>query len=469
MTTLLLALALATAPGPCDPVEISPRPDPETAAAYRKIGDDERAAGARETAVTAYRAAAALDPSDGASRDALRRLCATPIEESADPFRRGLHLMDRGELRAAVTEFQKAQAGHPDASAALLEGVCLYRLDEDKAAEVVLRLAANDPDVQDSARFYLGLIALRRGDSFSAAPLFDGLVASSGYGTVAADMALIAQRSGRFSVSALTSVGWNSNLTLAPSGYVTSGASGGSAAIAASGLWRPTGESGPYVRLSGAYQKQFHLTAFDTGAASGAAGWQLGHADRAIFAEYAYTYSALGGAPYLSSNRLLASGWLTWGDFTLTATYLARFEAYQSIYEPFSGTLQWAEARGAWWFGPFAHLGVSYRLGGDGAQVNYLSWFEHGPHADFFAQLGRSVRIGLDASLAFRTYGAVAPGPNVVRADTYLTGAAVVEYDLGTHWTIQATLGARKAYSNLPQFSYFAFMPTVGVAYLAGF
>jgi Flp pilus assembly protein TadD len=469
MTALLLALALTTSPDACDPVELSTRPDSSVAATYRRVGDEERAAGARSTAVAAYRSAAALDPSDETSRRALRELCAESSQQVPDPFRRGLERMDAGDLRGAVGEFRQAQATRADPSAALLEGVCLYRLDDDAAAESAFLLAEADPAVRDSARLYRGLIALRRGDSPAAARMFDPLVASPGFGTVAADMALIARRSGRFTVSALATLGWDSNLTLAPSGYATSGASDGSASIAASGLWRPTGESGPYLRVSGAYQQQFRLTAFDIGSGSGAVGWQVGHADRALVAEYAYTYSALGGAPYLSSNRLLASGWSTWGSFTLTGTYLARFESYQSIYEPFSGTLQWMEARGAWWFGPFARLGVSYRLGVDMVKVNYLSWLEHGPHADFYAQLGRSFRVGLDASLAFRPYQAVAPGLGVVRSDTYLTGAAIAEYDLGNHWTVQASLGARKAFSNLPQYAYFSFVPTLGVAYLAGF
>lgn len=468
MTGLLLALVLAATPGPCDPVILAPRPEPTAAAAYRSVGNDERAAGARETAAAAYRMAASLDPSDTASRDALRTLCAQR-DEGIDPLHAGIELMDQGEFRRAIVEFQKVQAGQPNPAAALLEGVCHYRLGEDKAAEPVLRVAETDPEVRDSARFYLGLIALRNGNSSVAAPLFDGLVANPAFGVVAADMALLSRRTGRFTVAAVATVGWDSNLTLAPSGYATTGASDGSASIAASGSWRPSGESGPYLRVAGGYQQQFHLTAFDTGSASGAAGWQLGHADRALVAEYAYAFSALGGAPYLSSNRLLASGWWTWGSFTLTGTYLARFESYQSIYEPFSGALQWAEARGAWWFNPVTRLGLSYRLGIDSAKVNYLSWVDHGPHADFFVQLGRSFRVGLDVSLAFRTYGAVAPGPGVVRLDTYLNGAALAEYDLGNNWALQASIGVRNAKSNLPQFSYFAFVPTVGIAYLAGF
>ncbi|HET8725055.1 MAG TPA: tetratricopeptide repeat protein [Anaeromyxobacteraceae bacterium] len=467
MTALLLALALATDPGACDPVQPAPTPDPAAASAYRQVGDEERAAGARETAVAAYRKAASLDPADAASRDALRELCSAGTAAPPDPFRVGLDLMERGDLRGAVREFEKARATRPDAAAALLQGICLYRLGDDDVAEPVLRVAEADPAVRDSARFYLGLLALRRGDSATAAPLFDGVVGN--FGTVASDLALIARRSGVFTVSALASVGWNSNLTLAPSGFVSSGASDGNASIAASGLWRPMGESGPYVRVSGAYQQQFTLTAFDTGTGSGAVGWQLGHADKALVAEYAYSYTALGGSPYLSANRLLASGWLTWGSFTATATYVARFESYRSIYEPFSGALQQAEVRGAWWFGPFARLGVSYRLGVDGAKVDYLSWVEHGPHADFYAQFGRSVRLGLDAAVAFRTYGAVAPGPAVVRSDTLLTGSAVLEYDLGNHWAAQASLAAQRGWSNLAQYSYSAFIPTLGIAYLAGF
>lgn len=467
MTALLLALALSTDPGPCDPVQPAATPDLAAASAYRQVADEERAAGSQETAVAAYRKAASLDPADTASRVALRELCVSGSPAASDPFRAGLDLMDRGDLRGAAKEFEKARATRPDAAAALMQGICLYRLGDDDAAGPALRSAEADPAVQDSARFYLGLLALRRGDSSTAAPLFDGVVGS--FGTVASDLALIARRSGIFTVSALASVGWNSNLTLAPSGYASTGASDGNASIAASGLWRPAGESGPYLRVSGAYQQQFALTAFNTGTGSGAVGWQLGHADKALVAEYAYSYTALGGAPYLSANRLLASGWLTWDSFTLTATYVARFESYQAIYQPFSGALQQAEARGAWWLGPFARLGVSYRLGVDGAKVNYLSWIEHGPHADFYAQLGRSVRLGLETALAFRTYGAVAPGPAVVRSDTFLTGAAVLEYDLGNHWAAQATLAGQRNWSNLPQYSYSAFIPTLGIAYLAGF
>jgi hypothetical protein len=72
-------------------------------------------------------------------------------------------------------------------------------------------------------------------------------------------------------------------------------------------------------------------------------------------------------------------------------------------------------------------------------------------------------------AVAFRTYGAVAPGPGVVRSDTGLTGAAVLEYDLGSHWAAHATLAFQRNWSNLPQYSYVAFVPTLGIAYLAGF
>lgn len=467
MTALALLLALAVSQAPCQPVEPAPVPDPATAATYRRVGDAELAAGARDTAAAAYRKAAALDPGDEASRRALRDLCLTSRPAAPDDFRQGLELMDRNDLRAAAEAFRRARAGAPDGPAALLEGVCLYRLGDDAAARLALDDASRDPSVQDSARFYLGLIALRHGDSATAAPLFESLTSS--YGTVAADMALLARRTGILTVSALALTGWNSNVTLAPNGFATTGASDGFASFAASALWRPTGESGPYARVAGTWQQQFTLTAFDMGTASGALGWQLGHADRALVAEYAYTFSSLGGAPYLSANRLLGSGWLTWGSFQLSATWLGRFENYLSVYEPFSGFLQWAEVKGSWWFGPFARLGASYRLGTDSTSTSYLSWLEHGPHVELQWQLLRSLRLGVEATLGFRTYGAVAPGPGVVRVDTSLSGAAGLEYDLGAHWALQATLTAWQSWSNLPQFTWLQVVPSVGVAWLAGF
>lgn len=191
MTALLLALLLAAQPSPCDPVQPAPRADPAAAASYRTVGDAERASGARDTATTAYRLAASLDPADPDSRRALRELCETEGAAAVDPFRRGVERMERGDLREAVADFQAVRAARPDAPSALLEGVCLYRLGDDRGAEPAFHAAEGDPEVGDTARFYLGLIALRRGDSQQAAPLFDGLVASSGYGLVAADMALI--------------------------------------------------------------------------------------------------------------------------------------------------------------------------------------------------------------------------------------------------------------------------------------
>ena len=59
MSALLLALVLAAAPDPCEPVEPSSRPDPAAATAYRRVGDEEMASGARATAAAAYRMAAA--------------------------------------------------------------------------------------------------------------------------------------------------------------------------------------------------------------------------------------------------------------------------------------------------------------------------------------------------------------------------------------------------------------------------
>ncbi len=96
MIAALLALAIGAADA-CAAVEPASTPDPAAAARYRQVGDAERAAGSRDTAVVAYRAAAALDPADSASRNALRALCMGGTARG-DQFQDGLRRMRSGDL-----------------------------------------------------------------------------------------------------------------------------------------------------------------------------------------------------------------------------------------------------------------------------------------------------------------------------------------------------------------------------------
>jgi tetratricopeptide (TPR) repeat protein len=478
----LLTVALA-AVDPCAPVEPAGKLDPAAAEAYRKVGDAERAAGSQRTAAVAYRSALAHDPSDRAARKALNALCREGTGEN--DFQQGIHLMDAGDLRGAVAGFQRARAGGQDPSAALLEGICHYELGEDEQAKPLLREAEAAPVHRDAARFYLGLLALRRGETYEAASLLDSAAANPGLRDIALDMARYSRRSGKLVLSFLGEAGWDSNVILLPTGATAAGqASDSLAGFSGSVLYRPHGESGPYLRLSGLYRKQMQIGTLDFGGLSGAAGWQLGRASRHLVAEYDYDYRTLGGSPFLSAHRLLASGSLTIGSVLLSATYFARFESYQdSLNSSFSGVVRYSSFSGVVHNGDASILfpagralwiGLGYGVGHDAADVADYSWFQHGPRAQLRWQPGRALRFEVDAYVNFRPYDNLATyvinnvPDTVKRSDTFLDGLALAEYDLGDRWALRLSVEVLRALSNVSAFDFVKVVPVLGIAYTLG-
>ncbi len=461
----ILASMLVAAVDPCAPVQPAAVRDPGGAAAYRKVGDAERSAGSPETAAMAYRSALARDPSDAASRRALHELC----REAGGAFQRGIARMDAGDLRGAIAAFREARAQSPDPSAALVQGVCHYELGEDGEARAALREAASAPAHREAAQFYLGLIALRDGDSGEAARLLDSAAANPGFAPAASDLARLARRSGKLVFSLLAESGWDSNTQLAPGGTPISTSSDGSLGATATGLYRPRGESGPYLRATGLYRGQARFSDLDFGGVSGAAGWQLGHADRGLLGEYNYDYRLLGGSSFLSAHRLLAGGWVPAGPLTLGASYFARFESYPAaLYAPFSGTLHRAEGTVALRLGRSGRLALGYHLARDGVERSELSWTEHGPGAELRVALAPRLRLGINAAVSLRDYDAVDPSLNLKRSDKYLDAVALMEWDVGARFTVRFSLDGRKAFSNAAAFDYVRIAPTLGIAYIIG-
>jgi len=461
----ILASMLLAAAHPCAPVEPAPVRDPASASAYRKVGDAERSAGSPETAARAYRAALALDPSDGAARRALDDLC----REAGGPFRRGMARMDAGDLRGAIAAFREARAQGSDPSAALVEGVCHYELGEDGEARAALREAATASAHREAAEFYLGLIALREGDSGEAARLLDAAAANPGFAPAASDLARLARRSGKLVFSILAESGWDSNAQLAPGGTPISTSSDGSLSVTATGLYRPRGESGPYLRATGLYRAQARFTDLDFGGVSAAAGWQLGHARRGLLAEYDYDYRLLGASSFLSAHRLLAGGWMPAGPLTLGASYYARFESYRAaLYSPFSGTLQRAEGTVGLRLGRSGRFTLGYHLARDGVERSELSWTEHGPGAELRVALARRLRLAVNAAVSLREYDKLDPALGIQRSDRYLDAVALLEWDVGDRLTARFSLDGRKAFSNAAAFDYVRIAPTLGLAYVFG-
>lgn len=460
---IVLALSLGAA-DPCAPVEPARVPDPAAAALYRSVGDGEASRGSDETAALAYRRAASLDPGDARSRAALARLCRAPAP-ATDPAREGMAKMDAGDLRGAVADFRAARAREEDPSVALLEGISLYELGEDRQSEQALRAAERSPADADLARLYLGLLALRDGAASRAASLFDAASASASLAPAAQDLARLARSEGRWALTLEAASGYDTNVNLAPPSGQPSSQGDGQYALAATGIYRPLGSDGPYLRGQGFLNQQLRLGTYDTSGADAAAGWQLRRASWAALAEYDYAYRTFDHARFLSAHRLLASAWTAFGDLTVGATYFARFDSYADGYSPFSGTLQAGELRSAFPLTPRVRLGLAYGAARDAARLGVLSYVEHGPRAELRVLVGRGVWAGADVAATFRRYDDFDPSLSARRSDTYLDAGALVEWNPSPRWTARLALRGRRALSNVGGFEYTKLVPTVGLAY----
>jgi hypothetical protein len=479
MTGALLGLLLA-ATDPCAPVALAATPDPEAAAAYRQAGDDERAAGGIESATVAYRAAAALDLRDAASRHALGALC-TQVQTRADPFRAGLAQMEAHQWQAAAASFRQARRSSGDPSAALLEGICDYQLGDDAAAEPLLRLAEARPEHQDLARFYLGLVALRAGAAPRAAALFAEASANPVLGALAADLSRLTRQDARLVLTFLAEAGFDSNVTLAPAGASTStGGTGGMMGggtmsgeglygLAASALYRPFGPSGAYLRGEGFLRQQPRLGAYDVGGVGAALGWQLVRGGDGLLAEYAYAFRTFGGSPYLSANRLTGAGWLSAGGLTWSARYAGQLEDYRSsTLDGFSGVLHHGELRVALPFATSGWMALTYGGSRDAARLAIASYTEHGPKLDVRLLLSSRLRLGASAGVTLRAYDAKDAVIGVTRSDRYLDGSVLAEFDLASGWTARCSVEGRKAFSNAAAFEYDKLVPMIGIAWQMG-
>jgi tetratricopeptide (TPR) repeat protein len=463
IASLLVAVAVAAA-DPCAPVERAASADPGAASTYRAVAEAEEEAGSRDTAILAYRSAAALDPADSRSRAALERYCGAG--PAVDPFREGLARMDAGDLRGAIADFRTARKRADDPSLALLEGICQYELGDVREARPLLRRAERSPDDADLARLYLGLIALREGAASEAASLFDAASASAAIAPVAADLARLARSEGTWAITFTAASGYDSNVNLAPPGAPPAREADGLYTFGATGLLRPWGWEGPYLRGQGILNQQFTLGAFNVAGGDLAGGWQLRGGRWSAVGEYDLAYRTFGGSPFVTSHRLLASAsTVVASDVMLGATYFARFESYADGFSPFSGTVQGFEARASFPAGSRARLALVYGLARDVARLSILSYLEHGPRAELRVLTSRGSRLGVDLAATFRGYDAYDTTLGTRRRDTYLDAAAFMEWDLSAGWAARAALRGRRALSDVSGFEYAKLVPMAGLAY----
>jgi tetratricopeptide (TPR) repeat protein len=472
MTAALLALVLG-ALDPCATVEPAPEPDRGAARLYRETGEAELAAGSRETAIAAFRSAAALDPEDGVSRAALGRLCREPgAPGAAGAFAEGIRRMDDGDLRGAAALFEPLRRAG-DASAALLEGICRLELGETEESVALLRQAERVPAHRDIARFYLGVAALRTGDGDEAARLFDQASESPTLAPVAAELGWLAHRDGRFVLSLQARTGYDSNVALAPDqpagASATTAAGDGFYGLSAAALWRPRGPDGPYLRAAGLLDQNMQLTAYDLGSAEAAAGWRFAPGEgRGLSGEAGGLFERFGGAPYLSAATLRGSAWATTGAVVWNVSYLARFESYATEWDAFSGVLQRVEGKATWLLGARGWLAVGYAVSRDAAQLDITSWLQQGPMAELRLVLGPRWWVGLAAQANLRTYDAYDATLGARREDRTLEGAAFLDWALTPSWTARLGLDARRTLSNVAGFEYARVAPTIALGWVFG-
>ncbi len=252
---MLLALLLAVV-DPCAPPEPASRPDPAAAQAYLEVGESEAG---HPDALEAFREALRLDPANARALAGFQAACRA----QDDQFRRARTLMEAGDRAAAIRLFEEILSEGPSPPAALLEGICLYELEQDRPAERLLLEAVADESVADSARFFLGLIARRRGDQAQAERLFAGVAQGTSPMREQADRLLRESPAARsLSISLLAEAGYDSNVTLSPSG-APAGADG-LGSLGAALVWKPIG--GLFARATGFYRAQTQLNDYNLGA-----------------------------------------------------------------------------------------------------------------------------------------------------------------------------------------------------------
>jgi len=459
---LLVALALSA--DPCDAGPPAPAKDERASRAYREVGDEALARGDLDAAQIAYREAVRQDPGDPRARAAFAEVCRG---RPADAFARGLKQMKAGDCKGAVASFAQARSRGPDPSAALLQGVCLYELDQDARARPALE-EARQGELKDTADLYLALIAVRQGRASDAEALLSPLAGSpdASLSAAARELGLMARELGRLVVSVGFDGNYDTNAYLLPDFAYSRGVSDESGAIAGSAVLRPLGVSGPYGRAYLQHRNQVLTDFFDATNGGGALGWQLGRGRRYARLEYGYDAMWLAAAPYLSAQRLDAiAGW----DFPFAAlfgTYEARLE--QILTPALSGYSGLVQQGTAWvQFGDELTLALGYRALRAATDDPVLSYWEHGPRAAVGLRASPNVRLRVEGGYAFRPYDLFDSKLGAARADQLLEALAVADVDLDPSWEVEATVLAQKAISNVADFAYTRVVGGVALSWTA--
>jgi Tfp pilus assembly protein PilF len=462
---------LAAATDLCGPVEPAATPDPIAASAYVDVAEDELSRNNRSSAQFAFREALRLDPKNARARAGLTASCEAPATDDGG-LAEAVALLNVGDCESALPRFRAAAKGDSAGEARLLEGICLYQLGRDTEATSALEAASKTAEHTESAQFFLGLIALRRGERNVAEQLFGSVAISRdrGLSADAASMLGLVWRDGKVVVSGALEGGYESNTDLEPDGSPTAPITGEavSGVVSASLSLRPFGLRGPYARVSGAFRRQLIATPLDLATLGAVAGVRLGSPMRWLGAEYGYDRIAADGGLFLSAHRLLAEGAWTLERLVAGARYAVRFQQYPAAdLLAYSGVRHLLELETRLPLGPVSLTG-GLRGVRNIARAPELSFWEGGPLVSARLPLFRGARLTAETALARRGYDAFDPFYGLQRADGYWDLGGLFELDLGRFVTLQASSSFRAAMSNVPNLTPFWLTGWLGLSFTAG-
>ncbi|HZJ53393.1 MAG TPA: hypothetical protein VFD38_04585 [Myxococcaceae bacterium] len=442
---LLLVLAAAD---PCTAPIPAGQGDPREAEVYVRVGDAERARGNLGAAREAYRAALTRAPGSVEALRGLEAVCAP----TTDPLQAGADALEAGDPRRALRALTGARGRGNDRAVDLLEGIARYQLGEDAAAIPLLESARSDPALAESASFFLGATALRRGDGDRASRLFDQAGRAIGLEDAARQLARMAQQEGHLVLSVATELVYDTNVALRPDGApLTLPGPDGSAGLTLMGLVRPWGTPGPYLRVEGQLSKQFTLDQLDLIGGAAALGFRLLGPTGSLTGEYAYSYQAVDWRGYLADHRAFLGGSLLTGIALWGFAYAAHFETYRwDELSDLSGVRQVLELDAGLLPGGGVRITAGYAGTWDAARVQNLSYLEHGPLLELVWGRGPWT-LGARGALAWRRY--LAPDPayaGTTRGDTRYFATTWVELGLGAQWSVRGTVRLLRTDSNIP-------------------
>lgn len=423
VSALLLALLGASPCGPVTPAQ----GDARLAAVYLEVGEVELRAQSWEAAATAFSSALAYDPSLTRAASLREQACLALGEGSLAQV---MSLMQEKRWAAALGVLE-GLPGAPEASRALLEGVCLFELGQDGAARVALERAAADPRHEDEARVLLSLLALRRGSARAAEQQLRALEAG-GRSLGAPLSALLRQASRGGAVTARASAfgGVEFNPAYAPMGMEETR---GLVGFTALGQWVPLGGVSPYLRLAAGGREYPGLSELRSLTGVGTLGFQLSRGGDRLAVDYGLEGTFFGTSPYAVTHGPRVEGSLQLGTFLVYAEWLLRFETFlPSDAQDFSGARHEVAAG----VSSALPLGFSFELGWgfvrDDARQPVLALVETGPRLALGWARART-RATVMLALDWRNYDAYDEDLGVRREDVRFRPSARLEYDF-TDW-----------------------------------